>query len=68
MVVSHLSTLGSALTNPDFAVIAEACVGVGLRVESLEQLEKNLNIAFQQDKPVIVDIHTANFIVPHTKI
>jgi pyruvate oxidase len=47
---------GTDLHNPDFAKYAEACGGVGYRVERTEELLPSLQKAVQQNKPCIVDV------------
>jgi pyruvate oxidase len=47
---------GTNLHNPDFAKYAEACGGVGYRVERTEELLPSLQKAVQQNKPCIVDV------------
>lgn len=68
MEVSGLQTLGSRLNNPDFALIAQACGGVGLKAENSQQLEHCLQQAFSQKSPTIIDVSTADTLVPHTRI
>ncbi|UTE76650.1 pyruvate oxidase [Rossellomorea sp. KS-H15a] len=47
---------GTNLQNPDFAKYAEACGGVGYRVERLEDILPSLQKAIQQKKPCIIDV------------
>lgn len=68
MEQSGLNTLGSRLVNPDFAMIAQACGGVGFKVETAEELEICLREALQKRMPTIIDVLTADALVPHTKI
>jgi pyruvate oxidase len=44
------------LTNPNFAKYAEACGGIGYRVERPEELMPALTQAMTQDKPCIIDV------------
>lgn len=44
------------LTNPNFAKYAEACGGIGYRVETLDELMPALQGAMTQDKPCIIDV------------
>ena len=44
------------LTNPNFARYAEDCGGIGIRVESRDQLKTALHRAFEIKKPVILDV------------
>ncbi|HEY0828312.1 MAG TPA: thiamine pyrophosphate-binding protein [Bacilli bacterium] len=68
MEQSGLNTFGSRLVNPDFAMIAQACGGLGLRAETAEELEACLRDAFHKRQPTIIDVLTADALVPHTKI
>ncbi|MGG0187213.1 pyruvate oxidase [Bacillus rhizoplanae] len=47
---------GTELTNPNFAKYAEACGGIGYRVEKLEELMPAFEKAVQQNKPCIIDV------------
>lgn len=51
---------GVDLLDADFAKFAEACGGVGYRVETAEELEDAFNAAAASDMPVIIDVKTAN--------
>ncbi|MDX1484552.1 MAG: thiamine pyrophosphate-binding protein [Alphaproteobacteria bacterium] len=44
------------LLNPDFAAFAEACGGLGLRVDRPEGIREALDIAAVSEKPAIIDI------------
>ena len=44
------------LTNPDFAKYAEACGGIGYRVENLDELLPAFENAVKQNKPCIIDV------------
>jgi len=44
------------LHNPNFAMYAEACGGIGYRVEKIEELRPAFQKAVAQDKPVIIDV------------
>lgn len=44
------------LLNPDFVKFAEACGGVGMRVEKPEDLRETFERAIATDKPVVVDV------------
>ncbi|MBE1442810.1 thiamine pyrophosphate-binding protein [Paenibacillus sp. OAS669] len=68
METAGLQTLGSVLVNPDFAKIAEACGGMGRRVQSPQQLEQELRSALEQRKPCILDVQIQAAVVPHTKL
>lgn len=47
---------GTNLVNPNFAKFAEACGGIGYRVEKVEELPQALEQAVSQTKPCIVDV------------
>lgn len=47
---------GTDLTNPNFAQYAEACGGVGYRVERPEELMPAFEKAVAQNKPCIIDV------------
>ncbi len=49
---------GIDLTNPDFALYAEACGGLGIKVSRPEELKRAVERAVKSGKPVIVDIDT----------
>ena len=46
------------LQNCDFKSYAEACGGIGIKVENPRDLSKAVEMALASDKPVIVDINT----------
>lgn len=52
-------TDGTALENPDFAAIANACGVKGIRVEKASEVDAALEQAFAHDGPVLVDVVTA---------
>jgi pyruvate oxidase len=43
------------LHNPDFAMYAEACGGVGYRVEQPKEIVPTLEAAIREEKPIIID-------------
>ncbi|MGA9172802.1 MAG: pyruvate oxidase [Thermoactinomyces sp.] len=47
---------GTDLVNPNFAKYAEACGGVGYRVEKIEELFPAFEQAKEQKKPCIIDV------------
>lgn len=47
---------GTTLVNPDFALYAEACGGMGLKVSAPEELETAIIEAYASDKPYILDV------------
>ena len=46
----------TALSNPDFAAFARDCGGLGIRVETAEQLDEALKTAIEHDGPALVEI------------
>ena len=46
----------TSLTNPDFAKFAEACSGIGFRVERPDDLENVLREAVNSGQPALVDV------------
>jgi pyruvate oxidase len=46
------------LQNLDYASYAQICGGVGIKVDTPDELHEALDKAFSSDKPVIVDINT----------
>ena len=44
------------LTNPDFVAFAEACGGMGLRVDAPDALAPALKQALEAEKPVVIDV------------
>lgn len=49
----------TSITNPDFAKFAEACGGIGYRVEQPANLEAVLKEAFNCGRPALVDVITS---------
>jgi len=49
---------GTDLLNPDFARYAEICGGVGLNVSQPAELEKTVQQALTQQKPVLINVAT----------
>lgn len=47
---------GTDLVNPNFAQYAEACGGIGFRIENPNDLLPALQSAIQQSKPCIIDV------------
>lgn len=68
MMTAGWLPLGSGLRNPDFAAIAEACGGTGFRAAAPHELEDALQRAKQRQGPVLIDVHTSDRAVPHTKV
>ncbi|TBL81276.1 thiamine pyrophosphate-binding protein [Paenibacillus thalictri] len=68
MQLAGLQPLGSSIRNPDFAKLAEACGGVGMKATTPQELEQALTHVLSLRKPAIVEIATADTLVPHTKI
>lgn len=63
MAMKGLLPEGTAIANPDFAKLAEACGWNGSRIENAEQLEHALAKARTSGKPALLDVFTAN--IPH---
>ncbi|MFD0698609.1 thiamine pyrophosphate-binding protein [Paenibacillus sp. GCM10027628] len=68
MLASGMQTLGSELVNPDFALIAQACGGIGRKAVSAGEFEQELREALGQRKPCILEVTVQAAMVPHTKI
>ena len=68
MNAAGLNLTGSAIQNPDFAAIAEACGGSGYRASSPAEFEQSLRRALSGSKPALIDVRTAATPVPHAKI
>ncbi|MBP1154741.1 MULTISPECIES: thiamine pyrophosphate-binding protein [unclassified Paenibacillus] len=68
MDISGMNTTGSAILNPDFAKISEACGGMGYRAASGAEFESCLRQALSGGKPALIEVSTACIPVPHTKI
>jgi len=49
---------GTDLLNPDFARYAEICGGIGLNVSQPAELEKTVQQALTQQKPVLINVAT----------
>lgn len=48
--------LGAELTNPDFVRLAESFGARGLRARSPDELERQLEVAFAADAPVLIEV------------
>ncbi|MDD1706698.1 MAG: thiamine pyrophosphate-dependent enzyme, partial [Methanoregulaceae archaeon] len=57
-LMEHYPNFGTDLLNPDFAAYAQACGGVGFRVEKPGELRGTIEKAMSLNLPVIVDIET----------
>lgn len=68
MLIGNLIPEGVYLHNPDFAAFARACGGEGFRVEESGQMEQILNQALRCGKPALVDVISADTMVPGTKM
>jgi pyruvate dehydrogenase (quinone)/pyruvate oxidase len=68
MELAGLHTLGSVIVNPDFAKLAEACGGVGMKVDTAQALDERLSEALASRKPSLIEVKTADTPVPHTRI
>nr|WP_156779640.1 thiamine pyrophosphate-dependent enzyme [Desulforamulus reducens] len=56
------------MLNPDFALFAKSCGGVGYRVEKCDQLEQVFTSVLSFRKPAIIDVISSDTMVPGTKI
>jgi len=56
--LEQYQNFGTDLHNPDFVIFAEACGGVGIRVEKPEDLAPAVRRALSLDRTVILDIET----------
>ncbi len=54
----------TTVTNPDFAKFAEACGGIGYRVERSDDLEAILKEAIDSNRPALVDVITSPVTFP----
>ncbi|CAG7625366.1 Putative thiamine pyrophosphate-containing protein YdaP [Paenibacillus solanacearum] len=68
MEAAGMSTLGSVIRNPDFALMAQACGGTGMKAATVDELAQQLQQALGSRKPVLIEAATACIPVPHTKI
>lgn len=59
MLKANLNPSSSELANPDFAAIATACGGLGLRASSLSELKPALQQAIAHPGPALISISTA---------
>ena len=51
-----MAEFGTELANPDFAVFAEACGGLGLTVQDPEEIAPALKHAFADPRPAVIDV------------
>lgn len=63
MFMKGLRPKGTLLTNPDFAKAAEACGWHSQQIKSTDQLKEALKQSKISDKPVLLNVFTAN--IPH---
>jgi pyruvate dehydrogenase (quinone) len=56
MMAIGILPFGTALDNPDFSKVAEACGLFGIRVTQPEQLKPALAAAFAYDGPALIDV------------
>ncbi|MGE5604220.1 MAG: thiamine pyrophosphate-binding protein [Bacteroidota bacterium] len=59
MEMKRMDPSQTAITNPDFAKLAEACGGKGFRVERSGDLEAVLKEAINSNQPALVDVITS---------
>ncbi|MEJ8566218.1 thiamine pyrophosphate-dependent enzyme [Elongatibacter sediminis] len=48
--------IGTDLTNPDFAAMAEAYGATGYRVSTADELAEKIRLGFEQDGPVVIEM------------
>ena len=58
---------GADFKSPNFAEMARACDGLGIRVEEPGKLEEALKTALEADRPAIVDVVTGIYPYISTK-
>ncbi|HZG77426.1 MAG TPA: thiamine pyrophosphate-dependent enzyme, partial [Paenibacillus sp.] len=66
-----LEPIGATLENPDFAAIAVACGGFGVRADDEASFRDALATAFgpdRGDKPMLIEVATAPLAMPHGTI
>lgn len=68
MKLAGLDTIGSTLDNPDFAALAAACGAAGYRAANAAELGDALERALREKRPALIDVATAQTVLPHTKI
>ena len=68
MMAAGIVPFGTALQNPDFSRVAEACGLLGVRVATPEALRPALERAFAHDGPALVDVlvHRQELSLPPT--
>ncbi len=57
-MMEQYPNFGTDLLNPDFAAYANACGGVGIRVERPEDLKPAVLRAIDLSRPVVIDVET----------
>lgn len=67
MEAGGIETVGSAIAAPDFAKLAEAFGGVGLKAGTPEELEQCMQRASSENRPVLIDAAAEPAVVPHTQ-
>jgi len=71
MRLAGLDASQAKLDNPDFAGIAQACGGFGVRADDEQAFRAALATAFDPTRagtPLLIDVATAPLEVPHTKM
>lgn len=56
MEAAGMPRFATDLVNPDFAKIAQACGGIGVRIDDPATLEDNIKMALSAHKPVLLDV------------
>ncbi|WP_256238288.1 thiamine pyrophosphate-binding protein [Bacillus sp. EB600] len=65
MVLKGLIPEGTELTNPDYIKLAEACGWDAYKIQSKDELEKRLKTRQVSQKPVLLDVPTAQVEYPN---
>lgn len=68
MELAGINKLGSTLNNQDFAAIANACGGTGYNASTAEEFVRCITEALNDKRPALIEVMTAPYKVPHTKI
>ncbi len=67
MKVGGMEPYGLDLQNPDFAAVARAFGCEGITVDTVDQLAPALRQAIGNGLPTLIEVSTAQTVVPHTK-
>lgn len=67
MKQAGMTLTGSAIRNPDFAMLAQACGGIGMKAATAGEFEQCLSRALGDRKPALIEVATAPVPVPDPK-